>query len=104
MVLSLDLLQERRKDARVVWTAYQRRLAIYFDKKVKFREFKIGDWVLRNVNLITREPVGRKMAQRWEGPYRIVSTSKNGAYHLVTKEGKPVPRAWNVEHLKKYYF
>jgi len=102
--LHLNLLQERYEDARAVWTAYQHRVAWYFDKKVKLRKFKIGDWVLRKVNLMTREPANGKLAQRWEGPYRIVSTSKNGVYHLVTKEGKPVPRAWNVEHLKKYYF
>jgi hypothetical protein len=53
---------------------------------------------------MTREPADGKLAPKWEGPYRITSTSKNGAYHFVTKEGRPVPRAWNAEHHKKYYF
>jgi hypothetical protein len=92
----LDLLRERREDARVAWTTYQCRVARYFDKKVKLREFKIGDWVLRKVNLMTQEPTDGKLAQIWEGPYRVVSASKNSDYHLATKEGKPVPRAWNI--------
>jgi hypothetical protein len=66
--------------------------------------FKVGDWVLRMINLMTRDPTKGKLAAKWEGPYRVVSAGKKGAYHLMTKEGKPVPRAWNAEHLKKYYF
>jgi hypothetical protein len=85
MNLHLDLLQERGKDAHTVWTTYQCRIARYFDKKVKPREFEIGDWVLRKVNLTTREPVDGKLAQKWEGPNRIIRTSNNGAYHLSTK-------------------
>lgn len=78
--LHLDLLQERREDAHTMCAAYQRRVAKYYDRKVKLREFKVGDWVLRKVNLMTREPVDGKLAPKWEGPYRIVSSSKNGAY------------------------
>jgi hypothetical protein len=100
----LDLLQERRENARVACAAYQSRVARYYDKKVKPQEFKVGDWVLRKVNLMTREPADGKLGPKWEGPYQIVSSSKNGAYRLATGQGKAVPRAWNVDHLKKYYF
>lgn len=83
--LHLDIFQERRDNAQAVWAAYQRRVARYFDKKVKLREFEFGDWVLRKVNLMTREPADGKLAQKWEGPYKIVSSSKNGPYRLATK-------------------
>jgi len=102
--LQLDLLQERREDARVASAAYQSRVAKYYDKRVKPRSFGVGDWVLRKVNLMTKEPADGKLGPKWEGPYRIVSSSKNGAYRLTTGQGKTVPRAWNVDHLKKYYF
>jgi len=104
VTLHLDLLQEQREDARAACAAYQRRVAGYYDKKVKPRELEVGDWVLRKVNLMTREPVDGKLGPKWEGPCRVVSTSKNGAYGLATGQGKAVPRAWNVDHLKKYYF
>jgi hypothetical protein len=102
--LHLDLLQERREDAHTACAAYQSRVARYYDKTVKPREFKVGNWVLRKVNLMTQEPADGKLGPKWEGPYRIVSSSKNGTYCLATGQGKAVPRDWNVDHLKKYYF
>jgi hypothetical protein len=104
MNLHLDLLQERWEDARAACAAYQRRVAKYYDKKVRPRELQVGDWVLRKVNLMTREPTDGKLGPNWEGPYRVVSSCENGAYRLATEQGKALPRAWNVEHLKKYYF
>lgn len=71
-------------------SAYQRCVAKYYDKKVKLREFKAGDCVLRKVNLMTREPRDGKLAPKWEGRYRIVSSSKNRAYRLVIGGGKSV--------------
>jgi hypothetical protein len=100
--LHLDLLQEKREDAHAACAAYQNRVARYYDTKVKPRGFKVGDWVLRKVNLMIREPADGKLGPKWEGPYRIVSSGKKGSYHLATGQGKPVPRAWNVDHLKKY--
>jgi hypothetical protein len=104
MNLHLDLLQEQCEDSRAACAAYQRRVAKYYDKKVKPRELQVGDWVLRKVNLMTREPADCKLGPNWEGPYRIVSSSKNGAYRLTTGQRKAVSRAWNVDHLKKYFF
>lgn len=102
--LHLDLLQEMSEDAQAACAAYQSRVAKYYDKNVKPRAFGVGDWVLRKVNLMTKEPADEKLGPKWEGPYRIVSTSKNGACRLVTGQRKAVPRAWNADHLKKYYF
>lgn len=103
ITLHLDLLQERRDEARITWAAYQRRVARYFNKIVNPRKFQVGDWVMRKVNLMTKDPAEGKLAAKWEGTYRVVKCHEKGAYHLATTEGKPVPRAWNAEHLKKYY-
>ncbi|XP_059461857.1 uncharacterized protein LOC132190840 [Corylus avellana] len=42
----LDLLQEKRDQAQVSMSAYQERVARYFNKKVKHRSFKVEDLVL----------------------------------------------------------
>ena len=36
--------------------AYQQRMARYYDRQVKHREFKVGDLVLRKVTLATKDP------------------------------------------------
>jgi len=52
---------------------------------------------------MTRDSAEGKLAAKWEGPYQVIKCHKKGAYRLESREGKPVPRAWNAEHLKKYY-
>jgi hypothetical protein len=101
--LHLDLLQERRDKAQVTWATYQDRVARYFNKAVNPRKFQLEDWVLRKVSLITRDSNEGKLKRQWEGPYKVVKCHDKWAYHLVDTEGKTLPRAWNVEHLKKYF-
>jgi hypothetical protein len=67
--LHLDLLQERRDETHVTWAAYQDRTARYFNKIVNPKKFNVGDWVLRKVSLMTRDPTEGKLAPKWEGPY-----------------------------------
>jgi hypothetical protein len=102
--LHLDLLQEKRDQAQIAQSAYQERMAKYFDRKVKPRSFKIGDLVLRKVTLATRDPVEGKLAPSWEGPYKVISCQRPGAYYLEDSTGKVLPRPWNAEHLKRYFF
>jgi hypothetical protein len=101
--LHLDLLQEKRDQAQITQSAYQERMAKYFDRKVKPRSFKIGDLVLRKVTLSTRDPVEGKLAPNWEGPYKVISCQRPGAYYLEDSMGKVLPRPWNAEHLKRYF-
>jgi hypothetical protein len=101
--LNLDLLQERRDEVQVTWAAYQDRAARYFNKKVSPRKFQLGDWVLRKVSPITKDPIEGKLGAKWEGPYRVIRCHDKGAYHLIDTTGKELPRAWNTEHLKKYF-
>jgi hypothetical protein len=101
--LHLDLLQEKRDDAQVTWAAYQNRTARYFNKLVVPKKFQLGDWVLRKVSLMTKDPTEGKITPKWEGPYKVVGCHQKGAYRLITQTGKMLPRSWNAEHLKKYY-
>jgi ribonuclease HI len=101
--LNLDLLQERRDEAQVTWAAYQDRAARYFNKKLSPRKFQLGDWVLRKVSPITKDPIEGKLGVKWEGPYRVIRCHDKGAYDLIDTTGKELPRAWNAENLKKYF-
>jgi hypothetical protein len=78
-------------------------MARYFDRKVKPRSFKIGDLVLRKVTPATKDPVEGKLASNWEGPYKVISCRRPGAYHLEDYVGKVLPRPWNAEHLRRYF-
>jgi hypothetical protein len=84
-------------------TAYQEKMAQYFNKRVKHRSFKVGDLVPHKVTLATKDPIEGKLAPNWEGPYKFVNCQRLRVYHLEDSEGKPLPRLWNAEHLKKYF-
>jgi hypothetical protein len=43
-------------------TAYQERVARYFNKKLKPQSFRVGDLVLRKVTLATKDPTEGKLA------------------------------------------
>ena len=45
----------------------------------------------------------RKLAPRWEGPYRVTTVAGMGAYYLEDMEERLLPRPWNISNLKKYY-
>jgi hypothetical protein len=83
--------------------AYQKRVAQYFNKRVKHHSFKVGDLVLRKVTLATKDPIEGRLAPSWEGPYKVTDCKRPGAYHLEDSKGKAFPRPWNAEHLKKYF-
>ena len=44
-----------------------------------------------------------KLAQTWEGPYRITAIAGVGAYYLEDLDERPLPRPWNAHNLKKFY-
>jgi hypothetical protein len=103
MKLNLDLLQERRDEAHVIWAAYQDQATRYFNKTVNPRKFQLRDWVLGKVSPITKDPNEAKLGPQWEGLYRVMRCHDKGAYHLIDTISRALPRAWNAEHLKKYF-
>uniref|UniRef100_A0A2N9F5Z7 Uncharacterized protein n=1 Tax=Fagus sylvatica TaxID=28930 RepID=A0A2N9F5Z7_FAGSY len=100
---NLDLVDEVRDQAEARTRVYQQRMARYYDRRVKHREFKVGDLVLRKVTLATKDPTQGKLGPTWEGPYRVVKFYRKGTYHLEKLDGDALPHPWNAEHLKKYY-
>ncbi|XP_030936699.1 uncharacterized protein LOC115961954 [Quercus lobata] len=101
--LNLDLLDEVRDSASSKMTKYQKKMAEYYNKKVKLRRLDIGDLVLRKTTTATKDSTQGKLGPTWEGPYRVIHYSRQGSYYLETMDGQRLPRPWNIENLKKYH-
>ena len=71
---------------------------------VKLRPLTVGDLILRKVLGTEKNPAWGKLGPNWEGPYRITSVAGIGAYYLEDLEEKAVPRPWNVNNLRRYYY
>ena len=101
--LQLDLLEETRDDAAMTAAVRSQQVSRYFNKRVRDRQFQVGDYVLRSCEASRPAAEQTKLAPKWEGPYQIKTVLGKGAYFLKTTKGADVSRAWNAAHLKKYY-
>ena len=101
---SLDLIEERRESATVQLEYYQHKLKQGYDAKVKLRPLVPGDMVLRKVLGTAKNPAWGKLGPNQEGPYRITSMAGIGAYFLENLDEFVIPRPWNVNNLKMYYY
>ena len=69
---------------------------------MKLRPLAPGDLVLRKVLSTAKNPAWGKL---WpNGPYRITSIAKIGAYYLEDLDESTVLRPWNVNNLRRYYY
>ena len=100
----LDLIDEKRENAMVQLAHYQQKLKRGYDTRVRTRPLAPGDLVLRKVVGSAKNPAWGKLGPNWEGPYRITSNAGIGAYFLEDLDGLVVPRPWNVNNLKMYYY
>ncbi|KAL0395113.1 UNVERIFIED_CONTAM: hypothetical protein Slati_4477500 [Sesamum latifolium] len=97
---NLALIEELKEKAFLRMQRYKNIMIKSYNKRVKSRNFQVGDLVLRRVNAL--KPIG-KLDPTWEGPYKVTSVIGRGAYELENPEGRPLPRPWNVHNLKKYF-
>ena len=67
------------------------------------REFNAGNLVLRRAVGSMRDTNAGKLAQTWEGPYKITAIVGVGAYYLEDMNEILLPRPWNAYNLKKFY-
>ncbi|GJX44615.1 reverse transcriptase domain-containing protein [Tanacetum coccineum] len=74
----------------------------YYNAKVLNTSFKLGDLVYRNNDASRAEDTG-KLGLKWEGLYEVTKVLGNGAYKLRDRDGKQLPRTWNISNLKKCY-
>ncbi|XP_075670216.1 uncharacterized protein LOC142639981 [Castanea sativa] len=101
--LRLDLVDKVRAMAEQRLARYQDLMAKHYNSRVKRRDFKVEDLVLRKVMGAARDPAQGKLGPNWEGPYKITSWLRKGTYHLEMLDGQRLRHPWNAEHLRKYY-
>ncbi|XP_075492471.1 uncharacterized protein LOC142530524 [Primulina tabacum] len=75
--MELDLVEEKREQALIRMEAYRGRVMKSYNKRVRIRDFQIGDLVMKKVN--TAGNVG-KLEARWEGPLKITRKVSSRAY------------------------
>jgi len=73
-----------------------------FDKKVRPREFKEGDLVVKSMKSFQPNPRG-KWAPNYEGLYVVKRAFSGGALILTTMDGDELPRPMNSDAIKKYF-
>ena len=83
---------------------YQYKLKQGYGAKVKLRPLVPGDLVLRKVLGTTKNLAWGKLGPNWERPHRITSVAGIGAYFLEDLDEHVIPRPWNVNNLKRYYY
>ena len=101
---SLDLIEERRERVMVQLAYYQHKLKQRYDANVKLRPLALGELVLRKVLGTTKNSAWEKFGPNWEGPYHITYVVRIDAYYLEDLEEKVIPRPWNVNNLRMYYY
>ncbi|XP_077249196.1 uncharacterized protein LOC143888644 [Tasmannia lanceolata] len=99
---NLDLLEEAREESRIRVAAYNQKVSRYHDLKIRPREFRAGDLVLRKTDISQPKKVS-KLSPTWEGPFRVKEIIRPGSYRLETLGEHQLPHAWNSKNLRKYY-
>jgi hypothetical protein len=80
------------------------RVANYYNKKVKVKQFAEGYLVWKELLLIgTTYSTFCKWSPNWEGPFRVVRCTPGNVYILKTLPGEEFIAAINGRYLKKYY-
>ncbi|XP_059650191.1 uncharacterized protein LOC132295951 [Cornus florida] len=69
-----------------------------YNKRIRFRSFVVGDWVLKQETAHVK-----KLQPNWIGPYRVMEVVGKGVYRLAEANGRVIARPWNAIHLKRYY-
>ena len=100
---NLDLIEEHREKACNRLELYHRRIAKYYNSRVKGRIMAQGDLVLRKSAITNALKEEGKFRANWEGPYRIRAILGPNTCKLETLQGKKIQKTWNMNHLKFYF-
>ncbi|PHT26362.1 hypothetical protein CQW23_34022 [Capsicum baccatum] len=98
----LNLIEEKRLTSVCHGQLYQRRMARAYNKKVRPRNFEVGQLVLRRILPHQVEAKG-KFSPNWQGPFVVKKMLPNGALYLTDIEGKMAEMAINADAVKRYY-
>ena len=98
----LCMLDEKRVKALYHIQGYQRRLRKAFDKKVRTRDLKLEDLMLKEIRALVQD-ANRKFKQNWVGPYIIKQIYSGGVVRLMDLDANPFTEPTNMDQLKKYH-
>ena len=98
----LVMLDEHRLQAAHHVQVYQRRVARYFNKRVRTRNIKEGELVLKALRKSIMDPRG-KFKPNWAGPYIVKKILSGGAVELTDIDGTEFRSLTNLDQLKKFY-
>ncbi|XP_075633454.1 uncharacterized protein LOC142605913 [Castanea sativa] len=98
----LALIDEKRARAQYHTQWYQRMIARAFNKKVKPRNLKEGDLVLKVLRDETFDPRG-KMKPKWSGPFIVKKIMPGVATRITNLDGEEMLHPINMDRLWKYY-
>ncbi|XP_050916132.1 uncharacterized protein LOC127131245, partial [Lathyrus oleraceus] len=96
----LNLIDEKRLTSLCHGQLYQKRLKRAFDKKVRVREFREGDLVLKKILPIHKDSRG-KWTPNYEGPYVVKKAFSGGALILTTMDDEELSHPVNSDAVKK---
>ena len=98
----LCMMDEKRLKALYHIQGYQRRLRKAFDKKVRARDLKLGDLLLKEIWAPIQE-TNEKFKQNWAGRYIIKQIYSGGALRLMELDANSFTKPTNMDQLKKYH-
>jgi len=86
--LAQDQSEEKRRQATIRIAAYQQQIKAAHHKKVKAREFQIGNQVVKHVIQSTEEKNMGTLEANWKGPYTMVVKGGKDSYTLADQDGR----------------
>ncbi|XP_069145634.1 uncharacterized protein [Solanum lycopersicum] len=98
----LALIDEKRMVAVCHGQLYRQRMTRAFHKRVRARNFEVGQLVLKRIFPHQDEQKG-KFAPNWQGPYMVRKVLSGGALVLSEMDGTVWPKPINSDAVKRYY-
>ena len=95
-------MDELRDRALYHMTKYKHKVAQFYNRRVKSRQFQVGDLVLRLLKS-SKPSAHTKLGAKWEGPYRVKEIVGPGSYILEHIDGRSIPHVWHACNLRKFY-
>lgn len=99
-------LMEREETKREAWKkleVHQAQMKSSFDEREKFREFVVGDFVLKWDGKKRKLGKHSKFDAFWDGPYVIIECKDWNSFQLSRLTEEILPILVNGIHLKHYF-
>ena len=96
------MIDEQRMVAVCHGQLYRQRMTRAFHKRVRARNFKVGQLVLKRI-FPHQDEYKVKFAPNWQGPYMVRKVLSGGALVLSEMDGAIWPNHINSDAVKRYY-